>query len=105
MNVKLLKAGGLASAQRWIATARECGLRVMIGVMVETGIGRTAAAQLAPLADWLDIDPPDSIPVAPLSGFEVQEDRIALRATGPGLTRHYSGLSAEMASITRLLNF
>lgn len=84
VNVKLLKAGGLASARRWIATARECGLRVMIGVMVETGIGRTAAAQFAPLADWLDIDPPDSIPVAPLSGFDVQEDRIVL-STRPGL--------------------
>ena len=84
VNVKLLKAGGLAPARRWIATARECGLRVMMGVMVETGIGRTAAAQLAPLAEWLDIDPPDSIPVAPLTGFEVREDRLVL-SNGPGL--------------------
>ena len=62
VNVKLLKAGGLRAALDWISLARELGLLVMVGVMVETGIARTAAAQLAPLADWLDIDPPDSIP-------------------------------------------
>ena len=57
----------------WISLARELGLLVMLGVMVETGIGRTAAAQLAPLADWLDIDPPDSIPADPLIGFRFTE--------------------------------
>ncbi len=92
VNVKLLKAGGLAPARRWIETARAGGLRIMIGVMVETGIGRTAAAQLAPLADWLDIDPPDSIPVAPFSGFEVREDRIVLPdRPGLGLLRLKGG--------------
>jgi L-alanine-DL-glutamate epimerase-like enolase superfamily enzyme len=84
VNVKLLKAGGLAGARLWIDAARAAGLRVMIGVMVETGIGRTAAAQLAPLADWLDIDPPDSIPAAPLLGFELCEDRLIL-SDRPGL--------------------
>lgn len=84
VNVKLLKAGGLGGARRWVEAARANGLRVMIGVMVETGIGRTAAAQLAPLADWLDIDPPDSIPVTPLSGFDVREDRLVL-SERPGL--------------------
>lgn len=87
VNVKLLKAGGMASARHWIDTARANGLKVMIGVMVETGIGRTAAAQLAPLADWLDIDPPDSIPVAPFSGFKVCGDRLKLSSgAGLGLT-------------------
>ena len=57
VNVKLLKAGGLRAARDWISLARELGMLVMVGVMVETGIARTAAAQLAPLADWLDIDP------------------------------------------------
>lgn len=86
VNIKLLKAGGLSAAREWVALARSSGLKVMVGVMVETGIGRTAAAQLAPLADWLDIDPPDSIPTAPLRGFEVSGDRIELsRLPGLGL--------------------
>ena len=84
VNVKLLKAGGLDAARRWIALARDLGMRVMVGGMVETGIGRTAAAQLAPLADWLDIDPPDSIPAAPLIGFRIEGDRLLL-ADRPGL--------------------
>ncbi len=84
VNIKLLKAGGLDGARRWITQARAAGLKIMIGVMVETGIGRTAAAQLAPLADWLDIDPPDSIPAEPLSGFHVEGDCLNL-FDGPGL--------------------
>lgn len=84
VNIKILKAGGLAAAQEWITLARSLGLRVMIGVMVETGIGRTAAAHLAPLADWLDIDPPSSIPVDPLCGFEVSKGRLQL-SNRPGL--------------------
>ncbi len=78
VNVKLLKAGGLLLARRWLLRARELGFRPMVGVMVETGIGRTAAAQLAPLADWLDIDPPEDIPVAPMCGFTMVQGRLGL---------------------------
>jgi len=84
VNIKLLKAGGLAGARRWIETARSLGLRVMIGVMVETGIGRTAAAQLAPLANWLDIDPADSIPAEPMVGFQFVAGALHL-SERPGL--------------------
>jgi L-alanine-DL-glutamate epimerase-like enolase superfamily enzyme len=84
VNVKILKAGGLTTALRWIARARSLRLRVMVGVMVETGIGRTAAAHLASLADWLDIDPPSRIPAAPLCGFSVTSGRLALSGL-PGL--------------------
>ena len=83
-NIKLLKAGGLQPALDWISLARGCGMLVMVGVMVETGIARTAAAQLAPLADWLDIDPPDAIPAAPMIGFKIHGDRLVL-SDRPGL--------------------
>lgn len=92
VNIKILKAGGLDAARRWITAARHLNLRIMIGVMVETGIGRTAAAHLAPLADWLDIDPPASIPVAPLCGFTVRAGRLTL-SDRPGL-----GLMEPLAS-------
>lgn len=84
VNVKLLKAGGLTGARAWIQGAHEAGLRVLLGCMVETGIGRTATAHLAPLADWLDIDPPDSIPFAPAVGFSQEGDRLTL-SDRPGL--------------------
>lgn len=84
VNVKLLKAVGLGPARRWIAHARSLGLGVMVGTMIETGIGRSAAAQLAPLADWLDIDSPQSIPATPMIGFALEGDRLMLE-NGPGL--------------------
>ena len=83
-NVKLLKAGSFGAALDWISLARELGMMVMVGVMVETGIARTAAAQLAPLADWLDIDPPEAIPAAPMIGFGIHGDRLVL-SDRPGL--------------------
>lgn len=84
VNIKLLKAGGLTGARSWVAVAREAGLRILLGGMVETGIGRSATAQLAPLADWLDIDPPDSIPYTPDVGYSLIGDRLAL-SDRPGL--------------------
>ena len=83
-NVKLLKAGSFGAALNWISLARELGMLVMVGVMVETGIARTAAAQLAPLADWLDIDPPEAIPAAPMIGFGIHGDQLVL-SDRPGL--------------------
>ncbi|TSC22935.1 dipeptide epimerase [Corallococcus sp. Z5C101001] len=56
INVKLQKSGGIREALRIIETARACGLKVMLGCMVETGLGIAAGAQLAPLVDWVDLD-------------------------------------------------
>jgi L-Ala-D/L-Glu epimerase len=56
VNVKLMKAGGIRPALALIHAARAHGMRVMIGCMVESSIGIAAAAQLAPLADWVDLD-------------------------------------------------
>lgn len=56
VNVKLLKCGGIRQAIRMISRAREYQMEVMLGCMVESSIGVTAAAQLASLADWIDLD-------------------------------------------------
>lgn len=56
INIKLAKCGGLREAYRMIATARAHGLKVMLGCMIESSIGITAAAHLSPLADYLDLD-------------------------------------------------
>ena len=58
VNVKLMKSGGIAGALAAIHTARAHGLRVMLGGMIETSLGATAAAQLAGLVDWVDLDGP-----------------------------------------------
>ena len=39
-----------------IAKAKAVGLKVLLGCMIESSIGTTAAAHLAPWADWIDLD-------------------------------------------------
>ena len=56
INVKLMKAGGIRGALRMIRAARMSGLKVLLGCMTESSIGISAAAQLAHLADWCDLD-------------------------------------------------
>ena len=56
INIKLAKCGGLREALRMIATARAHSMLVMCGCMVESSLGITAAAHLAPLLDCADLD-------------------------------------------------
>jgi L-alanine-DL-glutamate epimerase-like enolase superfamily enzyme len=56
--VKLMKTGGIREALRAIHTARALDLQVMLSCMVESSVGVTAAAHLAPLCDYADLDGP-----------------------------------------------
>ena len=56
VNVKLVKTGGLSGAYDALQAARKAGLKTMLGCMIESSVLITAAAHLAELADYLDID-------------------------------------------------
>jgi L-alanine-DL-glutamate epimerase-like enolase superfamily enzyme len=56
VNVKLVKAGGISGAYEALRVARKAGLKTMIGCMIESSILISAAAHLAELTDFLDID-------------------------------------------------
>jgi L-Ala-D/L-Glu epimerase len=56
VNVKLVKAGGVSMAHETLRAARRVGLQTMIGCMIETSVLISAAAHLAELADFLDLD-------------------------------------------------
>ena len=56
VNVKLVKTGGMSMAHQTLQAARQAGLKTMIGCMIETSVLISAAAHLAELADFLDID-------------------------------------------------
>lgn len=56
VNVKLLKCGSFDGAIAMIEKARAEGLKVLLGCMIESSLGTTAAAHLAPWADWIDLD-------------------------------------------------
>jgi L-alanine-DL-glutamate epimerase-like enolase superfamily enzyme len=58
INIKLMKATGLAEGFNMIKKAREYGMKVMIGCMSETSCGIYAAAAMAPLCDYVDLDTP-----------------------------------------------
>jgi L-alanine-DL-glutamate epimerase-like enolase superfamily enzyme len=84
VNIKLMKAGGLHEALRMIAVARAHGLQVMLGCMIETSLGITAAAHLAPLVDWADLDGNWTVTNDPFTGVRVDHGRLLL-PDGPGL--------------------
>jgi L-Ala-D/L-Glu epimerase len=56
INIKLAKSGGIREAVRMANAARALGLEVMLGCMVESGLGISAAAQIASLCDHVDLD-------------------------------------------------
>ncbi len=76
INIKLMKAGGLSEAMRMIHTARAHGLQVMFGCYSDTVLGNTAAAQLSPLADYLDLDSHLNLVDDPFVGAELVDGRL-----------------------------
>jgi len=56
INVKLMKTGTIANAIHLLKVARTIGLKTMIGCMVETSLGISAALSLESLADYMDLD-------------------------------------------------
>lgn len=56
VNIKLAKSGGIREAVRMVAAARALGLGVMLGCMVESGLGIAPAAHIASLCDHADLD-------------------------------------------------
>ncbi len=73
INLKLMKVGGLAPGLAILRRARELGMGIMLGCMVETSIGATAMAHLMGLADWLDLDAPWLIANDPFDGLSYDE--------------------------------
>jgi L-alanine-DL-glutamate epimerase-like enolase superfamily enzyme len=82
--IKLMKTGGIREALRAIHTARALGMQVMLSCMVESSIGVTAAAHLAPLCDFVDLDGPLLIANDPYEGVTYQGANLTL-PDRPGL--------------------
>lgn len=84
INIKLMKSGGLTEALRMIHTARSHGLKVMLGCYGNTALANSAAAQLGPLVDYLDLDSHLNLLDDPFSGVVLQNGRLIL-SESPGL--------------------
>jgi len=84
INIKLAKCGSLREALRMIATARAHGMLVMVGCMIESSLGITAAAHLTPLVDAADLDGAALTVNDPFVGATIAAGQIRL-PTEPGL--------------------
>jgi L-alanine-DL-glutamate epimerase-like enolase superfamily enzyme len=84
VNVKLAKCGGIRRALQMIHTARAHGMLVMLGCMVETSLGISAAAQISDLVDFVDLDGAMLLADDPYSGPVYENGRILLPEE-PGL--------------------
>jgi L-alanine-DL-glutamate epimerase-like enolase superfamily enzyme len=89
INIKLAKTGSLREALRMIALARAHHMVVMVGCMIESSIGITAAAQITPLVDLCDLDGAALLGRDPFVGASIESGQLRL-PEGPGL-----GLSAR----------
>lgn len=87
INIKLVKCGGILEALRMIHVARAHGMLVMIGCMIESSLGITAAAHLTPLVDYADLDGNLLISNDPYTGVIHNEGKLVLPdRQGVGIT-------------------
>jgi L-alanine-DL-glutamate epimerase-like enolase superfamily enzyme len=84
VNVKLAKSGGIREAVKIVHAARALGLGVMLGCMLESGLGIAAAAQIASLFDHVDLDGNLLLERDPWPGVELR-DGVQLPSEEPGL--------------------
>ena len=84
INIKLAKSGGIREAVRMAHAARALGLGVMLGCMIESGLGISAAAQIGSLCDHLDLDGNLLIAEDPWPGVAF-EDGVQVPPEQPGL--------------------
>jgi L-alanine-DL-glutamate epimerase-like enolase superfamily enzyme len=92
INIKLMKSGGLTEAMRMVHTARSNGLQVMFGCYSDSALANTAASQLAPLADYLDLDSHLNLIDDPFIGASMKHGRI-LPNDLPGLGVQHSAFT------------
>ena len=84
INIKLAKSGGLREAVRMAHAARALGLGVMLGCMVESGLGISAGAEMGSLCDHVDLDGNLLLAEDPWPGVELV-DGVQTPADAPGL--------------------
>ncbi|MFC4425493.1 dipeptide epimerase [Deinococcus navajonensis] len=83
VNLKLAKLGGPLQTLRALRLARAHGLQVMMGCMIESSLGIAAAAHLAGLCDWADLDGALLLADDPFEGLHWSAGHLA-RPEGPG---------------------
>jgi L-alanine-DL-glutamate epimerase-like enolase superfamily enzyme len=95
INIKLAKCGSLREALRMVHVARALGMQVMAGCMIESSLGISAIAQIAPLLDTADFDGAALLSNDPYRGTTITAGNIKLSDTpGLGASPIETGISA-----------
>ena len=76
INIKLAKCGGLSPVREAIAKARKLGLKVAGANTVESSIGASAMAQIAPILDYVGVDGPLLVDKKVGSGIRLEKGKI-----------------------------
>jgi L-alanine-DL-glutamate epimerase-like enolase superfamily enzyme len=87
INIKLAKSGGIREAVRMAHAARALGLGVMLGCMIESGLGIAAGCCVAPLCDHVDLDGNLLLAEDPCPGVDFA-DGAQVPSDRPGLGVH-----------------
>ena len=84
VNIKLAKSGGIREGIRIAHAARALGMGVMLGCMLESGLGIAAGCCVAPLCDHVDLDGNLLLREDPWPGVELIEG-VQMPSLEPGL--------------------
>jgi L-alanine-DL-glutamate epimerase-like enolase superfamily enzyme len=84
ITIKLAKSGGIREAIRMVHAAQALRLGVMLGCMLESGLGIAAGCCVAPLCDHVDLDGNLLLREDPCPGVELV-DGVQVPAVAPGL--------------------
>lgn len=84
INIKLMKSTGMHEAYKMAVLARALGMKVMLGCMTETSCAVSAAAQLAPMVDWADLDGNLLIANDIFDGMKIVDGKVTL-SDRPGI--------------------
>jgi L-Ala-D/L-Glu epimerase len=84
LTIKLAKSGGIREAVRMASAGRALGMELMLGCMVESGLGIAPGAHIASLFDHVDLDGNLLIREDPWPGIELV-DGVQTPSDRPGL--------------------
>ncbi len=84
INIKLMKSAGILEAIKMVEWCGKNDMQVMLGCMAESSCATSAMAQLADLADYIDLDAPLLYKNDPFSGVSYLQGTVVVSGA-PGI--------------------